>query len=99
MPPNRTSGLVLSAPYPNPTAGQTSLRFALDSDSSVRVTVHDVVGRLVRTLRDEEIAAGIHVETWDTRDESGVAVESGVYFVRMTSDRQHTAVEKLLVVR
>jgi len=45
------------------------------------VAVFDVTGRKVRTLAREVRDAGIHVLTWDGRDDQGSELASGVYFV------------------
>ncbi len=74
----RPEALALAPPAPNPTAGAVRLRFATPAAGPVRLTVHDVLGREVVVLVDDERPAGPHVETWNVR---GVA--SGVYVVRL----------------
>lgn len=52
--------------------------------ASVRVTVHDVRGRLVRKIADARMEAGSHRIAWDGRRQDGVPAAGGVYFVRTT---------------
>jgi flagellar hook assembly protein FlgD len=51
----------------------------------VRLTVHDVRGRLVETLWDGERDTGAHTVTWDGRGAAG-SLPSGVYYVRLDVD-------------
>lgn len=68
---------------PNPWTPQTELRFRIDDAAPVRLAVVDVSGRVVRTLRNGVVEAGLHREQWDGLDEAGRAVPSGIYFVRL----------------
>ncbi len=65
---------------PNPFAQSTDIRFALPAASAVTVRIHDVGGRLVRTLVDGPLAAGQHTARWDGRTDSGDRAGSGIYF-------------------
>ena len=44
-----------------------------------------VQGQKVKTLLHGERAAGVHQVVWDGRDDTGIAVASGVYFYRLES--------------
>jgi hypothetical protein len=68
---------------PNPCAGPTTLRFAVDRRSEVELTVHDVTGRRLRTLRRGVVTEGSHEVPWDGTGQSGRPLPAGVYFVRM----------------
>ena len=60
--------------------------------------VFDVRGRRVRSLLDEDLAAGHHTVIWDGLDGGGRPTASGVYFVRVASgDFQH--VERATLVK
>jgi hypothetical protein len=79
-PPVGTMALGLAGA--NPSSGPSRLSLALPRDGNVRVVVHDVTGRAVRTLRDGWTEAGMHEVVWDGRDASGGTVRAGIYFVR-----------------
>lgn len=68
---------------PNPFNPRTSIAFTLPAATRARVTIHDARGRTVRSLADEEMAAGEHVVPWDGRDDSGMDAASGIYFLRV----------------
>jgi hypothetical protein len=81
---------VLSA-QPNPFEHETSIRFEVQRAATVRVTVHDVAGRLVRTLLAAGVSPGNHQVTWDGRIASGRRAAPGSYFVRLDDgERRHT---------
>lgn len=79
-------GLDLAA-WPNPFNPQVALRYALPRDAVVSLRVHDLAGRLVRTLAvGEAQSAGAHVRRWDGADDHGAALPSGTYLVRLAGD-------------
>jgi hypothetical protein len=73
----------LAPNHPNPFNPQTVLRYSLPDPSPVRLSLHDVQGRLVRILVDDRQPAGLYTVTWDGRDGRGRGVAAGVYFVRL----------------
>ena len=78
----------LMAPSPNPFNPRTTVRFQLASNTRVRVEIHDVRGRLVRTLVDDQRSAGDHEVIWNGTDDRGQSVASGTYYLRLTADGQ-----------
>ncbi len=77
--------LSLEANYPNPFNPETTIPFAVPASSSVRVSIYNVSGQLVRRLVDSDVAPGQHEITWDAKDENGTRVSTGVYFYRLES--------------
>jgi hypothetical protein len=74
--------------HPNPFNPQTSIGFDVPAQAgrvSVRLSVYDVRGQLVRVLVDGAREPGAHTVTWDGRDQRGTAVTSGIYFYRLTA--------------
>jgi Metallo-peptidase family M12B Reprolysin-like/FlgD Ig-like domain len=67
------------ANYPNPFNPQTKIEFTLEKPGKASVRIYDVQGRLVRTLVDEDLAAGHHSRDWTGKDKNGSVVASGVY--------------------
>ncbi len=64
----------------------------------MRLSIFDVTGRLVKTLVDGNLAAGVHEVTWDGSTESGTTATSGMYFYKMSAG-SFTAAKKLIVLR
>ena len=77
--------LYLGIPHPSP--GRGTIRFSLDlpATAPVRITVHDIAGREVRTLVSGELTAGHHDLAWDGHLATGAEARSGLYFLRLES--------------
>jgi hypothetical protein len=70
----------LAQNYPNPFNPSTTISFYLPVRSRISLTVHDILGREVRTLiSTEEYTAGTWEMVWDGKDNRGVPVSSGMY--------------------
>jgi hypothetical protein len=72
---------------PNPFRAGTSITFSLASPGRVILQIHDVAGRLVRSVDAGRCPPGIHTLEWDGRDTRGRSVASGVYFLSLDVDR------------
>jgi hypothetical protein len=71
---------------PNPFNPQTSIRFRISptaAGESVKLTILNVRGQLVRTLLDRPLGAGDHSVTWNGEDDSGHPVATGIYLYRL----------------
>ncbi len=85
---------------PNPAWRQAAIRFELPTAGSVRTTIHDVAGRLVRCLQDEIMSVGVHDVVWDGRDDAGREVVPGIYLARVSTNAgTRTARVVLLKIR
>jgi FlgD Ig-like domain len=89
--------LALASVAPNPSRGPTTVTFALASESTVRVTVVDLMGREVAELASGAWPAGRHEARWDGRGRQGVA-PTGMYFVHMRAAGR-TFVKRFVVAR
>lgn len=69
---------------PNPFNASTTIRFSLTHRASVRLSIYNTAGQLVRILADGNHAAGRHEVVWNGTDESGRTVMSGVYVYRLS---------------
>ena len=77
----RSMGFELELNAPNPFNPLTTIRFHLPSEERVYLRIHDLSGRLIRTLlAGEYLPGGQHRVTWDGRDGESREVASGVYF-------------------
>jgi len=64
----------------------------------VQLSVYALTGQRVRTLVDGVLAVGMHASVWDGRDDSGRAVASGMYLLRLETGN-FRALQKMLLVR
>ena len=85
--------------YPNPFNPETTMPYVLSEWASVRLTVYNALGQIVRTLVDREQAAGVHKVIWDGVDEGGREVASGRYLYRLEVAGQHVQTRQMVVLR
>lgn len=75
--------------HPNPLRPSTAIDFTIapgyGSSRPVRLTVHDVSGRVVATLLDCNLPPGDHRVCWDGRDDHEKCVSPGVFFCVLRS--------------
>jgi len=73
-------------PQPNPSTGRVLIPYVLNRDSTVSLTIHNIMGQRVKTLLGEVQSAGSQQATWDCRDAHGFIVPSATYVVRLEVD-------------
>lgn len=78
--------------YPNPFNPSTVVRYQLPSESDVRITVHDLLGREVAVLVNEKQRAGGHSVSFDGSEHA-----SGIYLCRLTAGELVRTVKMVLV--
>ncbi len=83
---------------PNPFNPRTTVSFTMPAAGHARLTLHDVRGRLVRTLADADLPAGEQVLVWDGRDDQGRDAASGTYVLRVEAGTD-ISTGKLTLVR
>jgi hypothetical protein len=77
---------LLHSMYPNPATRSVTLPFMLSRAGHVRITIHDMLGRVVATPVDTFLPAGEHKSIFNT-----ALLPSGTYIVRMLSEQGQQA--------
>ncbi|MBD3161255.1 MAG: hypothetical protein GF346_03585 [Candidatus Eisenbacteria bacterium] len=75
--------LALESRSPNPARGRCELSYAVPRKGRVTLSIYDLSGRLVRTLIDGAVEAGVRNAVWDGRDDRGHDLPSGIYLGRL----------------
>jgi hypothetical protein len=70
---------------PNPFNSTTTIGFNLPQDSHVQMSIYSLTGNLLTTLVSSNFSAGHYSTLWNGSDNSGNAVQTGVYFYKMVS--------------
>jgi hypothetical protein len=83
---------------PNPFESVAALRFNMSVTGPLRVTVHDVAGRLIATLADGNHDAGRYVLRWDGTNERGKRLPPGLYFA-IAKTAGYQASQKLILLK
>jgi hypothetical protein len=81
--PETVTTYALSQNYPNPFNPSTQLSYSLPQAGQVSLVIYDVLGREVATLADAYQQTGRYTVTWNSAQNSGTPVSSGVYFARL----------------
>ena len=87
--------------FPNPFNPETWIPYQLAEPAEVTLTIYDIRGRVVRTLRLGHQPAGLYwrrsqAAHWDGRNHLGEKVATGVYFYTLKAG-DYTATRKLLI--
>ncbi len=86
---------------PNPLGRETRVGYALPAGATGRafeISIYDVGGRRVRSLMREMGRPGWRWTTWNTLDDLGRPVGSGLYFCRLQVGTE-VATQRIIVVR
>jgi glucuronoarabinoxylan endo-1,4-beta-xylanase len=69
--------------YPNPFSSSTAIPYELKTQSDIRVTIYDILGRVVRKITAGAQSVGMHSVLWDGCNNFGQRVATGIYFYRL----------------
>ena len=65
--------------YPNPFHTSTQIRYALQEEAKVQITLYSLLGQKVGVLEDNDRGPGTYTLTWDGTDAYGNALAGGSY--------------------
>ena len=89
---------VLHPNFPNPFNPVTSISFDILKNIKIKLDVYDQMGRIVRNLINSSYEKGYHSVIWDSRDNNGKQVPSGLYFYSIEfGNNKHT--KKMLFIK
>ena len=92
----------LNQNYPNPFNPNTIIPYQLPAGENsyhVVIKIYDSLGRLVRTLVNGLQVSGTYKVTWDSRNDQGELVPSGIYFYRIEAGNNYTDTMKMVLLR
>ena len=93
----------LLANYPNPFNPETWIPYELATDTSVRITIYNTQGVVIRTLELGHQSAGYYTGRdraayWDGRNALGEQVASGIYFYQFETDDM-SSMRKMVILK
>ncbi|MDD3050705.1 MAG: S8 family serine peptidase [Candidatus Cloacimonetes bacterium] len=88
----------LDANYPNPFNPSTKIRFSISEPGNVSLTVYNIKGQLVKTLRNDYHKPGSHIVEWNGKDNHGNDTASGLYFYKL-STKTFTDIKKMILIK
>jgi len=93
---------LLQQNYPNPFNPATEISFTLPMDAQVRLTIYNVLGKQIKTLVNENRAAGSYSVLWNGKDENGTPMASGVYLYQIDANagsESFSSVRRMIMVK
>jgi len=89
----RPDEFILYPNFPNPFNPETKIRYYIPSKNHVRITVHDILGRQISVLVNQEMTAGTHGINFRAE-----GLSSGIYYCRVKYG-QHIKVHKIVLLQ
>ncbi|MCF7920273.1 MAG: DUF1565 domain-containing protein [Candidatus Cloacimonetes bacterium] len=83
---------------PNPFNPSTTINFSLPESSFAELAVYNVKGQLVKLLVDEFLPTGDYTRIWNSYDNLGTNLGSGVYLLSLKTD-QHISTRKITLLK
>ncbi len=78
--------------YPNPASVSTILKYQLNDDATVNITLSDISGRILKVALNESRSMGVYSEQLDISD-----LNPGMYLVTLSVNNNKSSVVKLMV--
>ncbi len=90
---NEFSERVLNASvYPNPFLDETRISFSVKKETKVTVSVFNLLGKKITTLLNDTVS-GTQELVWNSKTNQGITVQSGLYFVQISSGKTVTTLK------
>ena len=84
--------------YPNPFNGKLNIRYHISNVSNIYATIYDLSGKVIKSFESEPKYPGQHQLIWDTKNNNGDAVATGLYFISLSS-KNRTTNKKVLYLK
>jgi len=97
-PSNIIKTFTLFQNYPNPFNNSTLIKYILNIEINVKLSIYNLQGKEVRTLVKEQQGTGLHQVLWHGIDNFGKDVSSGIY-IAVLKNRDFKQSIKLSLIR
>ncbi|MCY3870770.1 MAG: T9SS type A sorting domain-containing protein [Gemmatimonadetes bacterium] len=88
----------LSQNAPNPFNPETIISYSLPQSEQVKLVIYNVLGQEIRTLVNAFKPAGHYRVVWNSKDDFGRSVSSGIYFYQITAG-EFLDTRKMLILK
>ena len=92
------SDFVLHSNYPNPFNPSTIISYSIPENTDVALNIYDMRGRMIKSLVNQNQAAGRYLVEWNATDDYGSNVGAGVYIYQLRS-RNKTFSQKMVLMK
>jgi glucuronoarabinoxylan endo-1,4-beta-xylanase len=95
--PQKFNGMELQQNYPNPFNPSTTVKYSLNQQSRINITIYNSLGEQVKTLVANDQSKGIYSIEWDGTNDSGIRQGSGLYLCRLLSSSNAKVLKMMLL--
>ncbi len=74
--------------FPVPVSIHATIRFSLDADADVEISLYSVVGQKVASISYGSFPSGTNTISWNGADDAGNMLYTGMYILRMTTGNE-----------
>ncbi len=96
--PGLPRAVSLAQNYPNPFNSETMISFYIPHSDEVEISIHDILGRKISSIRQRIQRPGNYSILWDGRNSNGSGLPSGIYFYRMQTSSA-TLTKRMILLR
>jgi hypothetical protein len=83
---------------PNPFMEKATISYILNKPMEINISIYDITGRLIKTLRSGRQIRGMHEIVWDGKNNKGEKISSGIYFCHLMTDEKSLS-RKIILLR
>ena len=83
--------------YPNPFNGETTIPYVIGEQTTVDISIYDMIGQKLNTLVHGSLQPGSYKTVWKANDNNSNRVNPGIYFCKMFAGDK--AFVKLMIVQ
>ncbi|MCI0707844.1 MAG: T9SS type A sorting domain-containing protein [Ignavibacteriae bacterium] len=91
--------IALGANYPNPFNPSTTIPFELPQQTSLSISVYNMLGQQVKTVFAGTLTPGRYNIEWDGTDASGSVVPTGAYFYRLSTNDGQSLTRNMILTK
>lgn len=88
----------LNQNYPNPFNPETLIEYNLGETTYTKLVIYNSVGQKVRTLVSGIQSPGAHSVIWNSTNEFGEILSSGIYYYKLET-KEFTSTKKMLLIK
>ncbi len=86
---NNNAVITLNHNYPNPFRETTKIEYTLSTTAGIKILVHDIGGKVVRVLKEENKNSGKYSIDWNGIAANGLNLPSGTYFIEFEAQTKN----------
>lgn len=83
--------------YPVPFNSTSSVRFSIVKEGIAKIKVYNSIGKEIKTLLEEQLSPGEYNIQWEARDEYGIPLPSGIYFITLQTENVFKTTKTILL--